>query len=338
MKRVLITGATGFVGVNLARRVLRDGHEIHLLVRRSRQSWRLDEIAADVRLHEADLEDREAVRRAVSEVKPDWVFHLAAYGAYPTQTDFERMGATNLTGSVTLLDACREIGVEAFVQTGSSSEYGYKDHPASEDELLQPNSHYAITKAAATHYGQFVARSTGLNAVTVRLYSVYGPYEEPARFIPTLIVHGLRGQLPPLVSPATARDFVYVDDAVDAMLRVAAAPPLPRGTVLNVCTGAQTTLASAVAIARQLMSIPASPVWSSMSARAWDTDVWVGSPSAAERELGWRARFDFETGLRHTIAWFRDNPERLAFYAARIRSARTHACRVETFLDTSSRS
>jgi dolichol-phosphate mannosyltransferase len=211
--------------------------------------------------------------------------------------------------------------VEAFVQTGSSSEYGYKDHPVSEDELLQPNSHYAITKAAATHYCQFVARSTGLNAVTVRLYSVYGPYEEPARLIPTLIVHGLRGQLPPLVSPTTARDFVYVDDAVDAILRVAAAPAVPRGTVLNVCTGAQTTLASAVAIARKLMSIPASPAWSSMSARSWDTDVWVGSPSAAEREIGWRARFDFETGMRHTMAWFRDNPERLAFYTSRILGA-----------------
>ena len=254
-------------------------------------------------------------------VKPDWVFHLAAYGAYPTQTDFERMVATNLTGSVTLLDACRECGVEAFVQAGSSSEYGYKDHPASEDELLQPNSHYAITKAAATYYCQFAARTTGVNAVTVRLYSVYGPYEEPARLIPTLIVHGLRGQLPPLVSPATARDFVYVDDAVDAMLLVAGARPVPRGTVLNVCSGSQTTLASAVAIARKLMRIPADPVWSSMRARSWDTDVWVGSPAAAEREIGWRARFDFETGMRHTTAWFRDNPERLAFYTSRIPGA-----------------
>lgn len=321
MKRVLITGGTGFVGANLARKVLRQDHETHLLVRHSRPSWRLDGIAADVSLHEADLEDRQAVRRVVEGVRPDWVFHLAAYGAYPTQTDFERMVATNLTGSIALLDACQRSGVEAFVQTGSSSEYGYKDHPVSEDELLQPNSHYAITKAAATHYCRFVARSTGLNAVTVRLYSVYGPYEEPARLIPTLIVHGLRGQLPPLVSPATARDFVYVDDAVDAILRVAAAPEVPRGTVLNVCTGAQTTLASAVAIARKLMSIPASPAWSSMSARSWDTDVWVGSPSAAEREIGWRARFDFETGLRHTIAWFRDNPEHLAFYTPRILGA-----------------
>jgi dolichol-phosphate mannosyltransferase len=318
MKRVLITGGTGFVGANLARRVLRDGHEIHLMVRPSRPFWRLDEIAADVRLHQADLEDREAVRSVVSEVKPDWVFHLAAYGAYPTQTGFERMVATNLTGSVALLDACRESEVEAFVQTGSSSEYGYKDHRASEDELLQPNSHYAITKAAATHYCQFAARTTGLNAVTLRLYSVYGPYEEPARFIPTLIVHGLRGRLPPLVSPSTARDFVYVEDAVDAMLRVAAAPPVERGTVLNVCSGSQTTLASAVAIARRLMQIPADPAWSSMSARSWDTDIWVGSPAAAEREIGWRARFDFETGMQHTIDWFRHHPEWLRFYAARI--------------------
>ena len=319
MKRVLITGGTGFVGANLARRVLREGHETHLLVRASHQSWRLDEIAAGVRLHQADLEDREAVRRVVGEARPDWVFHLAAYGAYPAQTNFERMVATNLAGTARLLDACQAAGVEAFVQTGSSSEYGYKDHPTGEDELLQPNSCYAVTKAAATHYCQLAARTTGLNAVTLRLYSVYGPYEEPVRLIPTLIVHGLRGQWPPLVSPATARDFVYVDDAVDALLRVAAAPPLPRGTVLNVCSGSQTTVESAVAIARKLMRIPADPVWSSMRPRSWDTGVWVGSPAAAEREIGWRARIGLETGMRQTFDWFRHHPEWLRFYSERTR-------------------
>jgi len=217
MKRVLITGGTGFVGANLARRVLRDGHEIHLLVRRSRQSWRLDEMAADVRLHEADLEDREAVRRVVSRVKPDWVFHLAAYGAYPAQTDFERMVAANLTGSVTLLEACQESGVEAFVQTGSSSEYGYKDHAPAETEWLEPNSHYAVSKAAATQFCRFTAQKTKTNIQTLRLYSVYGPYEEPTRLIPTVIRRALtQGDLPPLVNPTIARDFVYVDDTVNA--------------------------------------------------------------------------------------------------------------------------
>jgi nucleoside-diphosphate-sugar epimerase len=318
MKRVLITGGTGFVGANLARRVLRDGHETHLLVRDSHQSWRLDEIARHVRLHEGNLEDGEAIRRIVGEVKPDWVFHLAAYGAYSNQVGFERMLATNLTGCVMLLDASKETGVETFVHTGSSSEYGYKDHPASEDEVLEPDSHYAITKAAATHYCQFVARTTGLNAVTVRLYSIYGPYEEPTRLLPTLILHGLRGQLPPLVSPATARDFVYVDDAVDAMLGVAAAAAIPRGSVFNVCSGSQTTIEFAVETARRLMNIPATPVWSSMSARSWDTDVWVGSPAAMERAIGWRASCNFETGMQKMIDWFRENPKRLDFYSARV--------------------
>ena len=167
---------------------------------------------------------REQVRQAVHRIRPDWVFHLAAYGAYSSQTGFARMVDINLMGTVSLLDACTEIGVEAFIYTGSSSEYGYKDHPPREDELLEPNSHYAITKAAATHYCQFVARKPDVNAIAVRLYSIYGPYEEPTRLIPTLIAHGLRGTLPPLVSPATARDFVYVDDAVDALICLAQKP------------------------------------------------------------------------------------------------------------------
>jgi nucleoside-diphosphate-sugar epimerase len=217
MKRTLITGASGFVGANLARRLLYDGHEVHLLVRKSRQSWRLKEIESHCRLHEVDIQDREGVRRAACVIKPDWVFHLAAYGAYSSQTGIDRMVATNLTGCISVLDACVEARVEAFVQTGSSSEYGYKDHAAEEMELLQPNSHYAITKAAATHYCQFAARQANIHAVTVRLYSIYGPYEDPGRLVPTAIVYGLEGRLPPLASPGTARDFVYVDDCVEGL-------------------------------------------------------------------------------------------------------------------------
>ena len=298
MKRVLVTGASGFVGSNLVRHLLTDGHETHLLLRPSHQSWRLKEIAGDVRVHEADLEDGEGVRRVVMSARPDWVFHLAAYGAYPSQTRFQRMVSTNLLGCAALVDACAETGVEIFLHTGSSSEYGYKDHAPSEDEVLEPNSHYAITKAAATHYCQCVARARDLNAVTVRLYSIYGPFEEPSRLIPTLIRHGLRGTLPPLASPRIARDFVYVDDAVNAMLQVAAAPSIQRGAIYNICTGVQSTLSDVVAIVRKLMSISGEPVWSSMADRSWDTNCWVGSPQKIEREIGWRAQTTLEEGLK----------------------------------------
>jgi UDP-glucose 4-epimerase len=321
VKRVIVTGAGGFVGANLARRLLRDGHDIHLLVRHPGQSWRLQEIAGDVRLHEGDLQDRDGMRRIVSEVKPDWVFHLAAYGAYPTQTAVERMVNTNLMGSVTLLEACAETGIDAFVHTGSSSEYGYKDHPTVEDETLEPNSFYAITKAAATHYFQLIARQRNMHAVTVRLYSIYGPYEEPTRLIPTLIVHGLERRLPPLVSPQTARDFVYVDDAVEAMLQVASQNALPRGSIYNVCTGQQSSLEYVVSSARQILGIVEEPIWSSMPQRSWDTNAWVGSPAALESATGWRPRIDLPTGLEKTKAWFREKPQRLRFYASQIFSS-----------------
>jgi len=318
MKRILVTGASGFVGANLVRRLLKDGHDAHLLLRPSYQCWRLEEISADVHVHEADVEDVDGVRRVVTAAKPDWVFHLAAYGAYPSQTGLPRMVSTNLMGCAALVDACAETGVESFVHSGSSSEYGFKDHAAAEDEVLEPNSHYAITKAAATHYCQRTARERDLNAVTVRFYSIYGPFEEPGGLIPTLILHGLRGMLPSLASPRIARDFVYVDDAVDAMLRVAAARSISRGAVYNVCTGMESTLANVVAVARKVMDISAEPLWSSMPNRSWDTDRWVGSPVLMEREVGWRARTTLEEGLKQTVRWFEEHPELVRFYAARV--------------------
>jgi UDP-glucose 4-epimerase len=318
MKRVVITGASGFIGANLTRRLLREGHETHVLLRSSHQPWRLDEILDHVHGHEVALEDREAVSRAVREINPDWVFNLAAYGAYSSQIGIERMVSTNLLGCAALVDACAQVGVEAFVQTGSSSEYGYKDHAASEDERVQPNSHYAITKAAATHYCQLAARLHGLNIVTARLYSIYGPYEEPNRLIPTLVAYGTRGQFPPLVSPWIARDFVHVDDAVEAILQVATMKPARGGAVYNICSGMQSRLDSVVATVRKLMNINAEPVWANMQPRSWDTDTWLGSPDLMARQVGWRSKLDLEAGLRLTIDWFKANSKWLKFYSNRI--------------------
>lgn len=314
MKRVLLTGASGFVGANLARRLFSDGCRVHLLLRESYQHWRLQEISSECEILLGDIADRDAVRRAVFTAKPDWVFHLAAYGAYSSQVGFEKMLATNVTGCANLLDACIESGVGAFVQTGSSSEYGYQSHPTSEDDRLEPNSHYAITKAAATHYCQFTARQHNMHAVTARLYSIYGPYEEPTRFIPTLLMHALRGELPPLVSPETARDFVYVDDAVDALVRLASAEHLAPGAIYNVSSGMQSTIADVVRETRELLAVPAQPVWGQMAARAWDTGVWVGQANAIRQDTGWKAKTGLREGLSRTVAWLKSDAHRLQFY------------------------
>jgi nucleoside-diphosphate-sugar epimerase len=150
MKRVVITGGTGFVGASLARRLLADGHEIHLLVREDFTSWRIEAIRQHVYLHEVNFVDGQNLIRRIDEIRPDWVFHLATYGAYSYQTDLQRMVQTNIIGTMNLVEACVKTGFEAFVNTGSSSEYGFKKHAPSETESLEPNSYYAVTKASAT--------------------------------------------------------------------------------------------------------------------------------------------------------------------------------------------
>ena len=145
MRRAFVTGAGGFVGANLVRRLLRDGNEVHVLLREP-NSWRVDEIVKDLRIHLGDLRNAEQLTRTVEAVRPDWIFHLAAYGAYSWQTELSTMIETNITGTMNLLNAGLTAGFAAFVNAGSSSEYGFKHHAPSETEFLEPNSNYAVTK------------------------------------------------------------------------------------------------------------------------------------------------------------------------------------------------
>lgn len=307
MKRALVTGASGFVGANLARRLAGDGHQVHLLLRPDSQTWRLHGLDKSLRIHRLCLEDREAVSRVVREIKPEWIFHLAVSGAYSWQADPFQMIQSNVVGTMSLLDACLSAGFESFVNTGSSSEYGFKDHAPSETEVLEPNSYYSVTKACATHFCQYIARKHGLNVPTLRLYSVYGPYEEPRRLFPTLAVRGLAGRLPVLVDRSIARDYVYIDEAVEAYLLAATKPTDDPGAVYNVGTGIQTTIEQLVNIACQLLDIEDTPDWGSMPNRAWDSTNWVADNRKLIEKLGWESKVPVTDGFLQLVEWLRSN-------------------------------
>jgi dolichol-phosphate mannosyltransferase len=247
--------------------------------------------------------------------RPHWIFHLAAHGAYSWQRDQEAILRTNVLGTANLLEACLSVGFEVFVNTGSSSEYGSKDHAAREDEPLEPDSPYAVGKAAATMYCWQSARATGAPIVTLRLYSVYGPYEEPRRFIPQLVARGLEGNLPPLANPATARDFVYVDDVCEAYLRVAAGA-IVSGAIYNVGTGVQTNLGQAVEMARRVLKVDQEPSWRSMPDRSWDTSTWLADTSKLRENIGWSPPTGLESGLTRTADWMRGRPDLKERYRA----------------------
>lgn len=313
--RALVTGAGGFVGANLCRRLLRDGHEVHAAVRPGADAWRLEAIRRDIAIHELDLRDAAALRATLDSARADWLFHLAAHGAYSWQTDGTAILTTNTVASAQLVDLACARGFEAFVQAGSASEYGSKDRPAHEPERVDPKSAYAVSKAAATQYARAAALDRGAHVVTLRLCSAYGPWEEPHRLMPTLATLGLARRLPPFADPRTALDFVFVDDVCEAFVRTARATHLERGTVLNVGSGAQTSLAELVELARSELAIAERPRWSTMAARTWDTTAWAADCTLIRRRLGWRPRWSVADGFRVLVDWLTRDPSRRARYA-----------------------
>ncbi len=318
-KTVLVTGATGFIGANLVRTLLSEGHRVHVFIRLKSNLWRLKEILPKLSIHHVDLLNKNKVSKAVKEIKPQWIFHLATYGAYSYQNEFEEIFKTNVLGAIHLTEGALKQGFESFINVGSSSEYGLKNKPTEESDWLDPNSNYALTKAFATMLCRYRALSQKANFITLRAYSIYGPFEDPNRLIPTLLVKGLEGKFPPLVSKKTVRDFVYVDDFCNACLRAAAAKNLALGSFYNVGSQRQTTIEEAVQLTKKMFNIKRKPVWGSMKNRRWDTNIWISDSRLIKKDLGWQAKTSLVKGLGLMADWLVDNPQYLSFYQKALR-------------------
>lgn len=313
----LVTGAGGFVGAALCASLLAESLPVIGVVRPGEESWRLkDPSLAGLDIVRSDI-GSESFLGLVRELRPTRVFHLAAHGAYSWQTDAPNIVATNLTATIQLADTLARTGCcEAFVHTGSSSEYGFKNEPHRETDRIEPNSVYAVTKAAATNYLAHLRRTKALAAVTTRLFSIYGPFEDQSRLIPQVVVQALGGKLPPFASPEIARDFVYVDDAVRCLRAVAdaLATGTDTGEVVNVSSGVELTLRDVAALAQMVFPNVAPPTWGSYEARSWDTNKWCGDPSHTSRRIGWSATTSLADGLKYFADWIRHHELRGAYY------------------------
>lgn len=305
----LITGAAGFIGANVVRRLVAAGVEVHALLRAQSAPWRLAGIEGALHIHACSLLDEEALTAVVRRVKPRYIYHLATHGAYPTQTDADRIIRTNLLGTWNLLRACNQLDYALLVNTGSSSEYGFKDHAMRETDLVEPNSYYAVAKCAQSLLAGWVAHDEGRAIVTLRPFAVYGPYEEPSRLVPTLVRNCLTGRPLELVNPEIARDFIYIDDVLDAYLKTEELRRHP-GEVLNIGTGMQTSIGEIVETVLRVTGADVPLRWGAMPARPWDSAIWVADASKARRLLGWRARHTLEAGIRKTAEWMRPRLER----------------------------
>lgn len=311
--KILVAGACGFIGANLCRYFAARGASIVAVDGPSGSDWRLRDVPGIARV-KADLASSSDVRALMAREQPSVVINCAAYGAYSSQNDAERIYRVNFDAVRFLLDSAREVPrFRAFVQAGSSSEYGLNCAAPPEDAATLPDSDYAVSKIAATAATQFYASTHGVPAWVLRFYSVYGPYEDFSRLVPRLLLCAGKKAFPKLVDPTISRDFVFIDDvcrAVESVVEKAAS--LRPGEIYNIGTGVRSSLGELVALVRATFDVPAEPVWGTMPNRSWDHADWYSDPRKAKRDLHWAAATPLREGLLATMQWLDANPALVA--------------------------
>lgn len=304
MKKYLITGGAGFIGANLIRTLVKKSNTIiHIIEPPGANFWRLEDLKDKVQVHEINLINFAAINELVSSIKPDIIFHLASYGGLPTQKDQFMIYQVNLMGTVNLINACKSIGFECFVNTGSSSEYGKKEISMKEEDVLEPNSDYGVAKAAATQFCYKEALMNKLPIYTIRPFSVYGDYEAPTRLIPTVINKFLTKKPLQLSNPNNVRDFIYIDDMVAMYLAVA--HKKPNSTfVFNAGTGVQSSIKDVVQTVQTITQKTIEIQWQASTPRPWEPKAWQANTEIAVKNLAWSPNYDLLKGLKKTVAWF----------------------------------
>jgi dolichol-phosphate mannosyltransferase len=308
---ILIVGASGFIGSKLFYSLSKYRNDVFACSKNIKQSWRLNS-ADSSKMLSLDILDFDNLKNTIERIKPQTVFNLSAYGAYSRQIDTIRIHQTNYIGTLNLIRALMDSGCSAFVQAGSSSEYGLNCSGPDENGQLLPNSDYAASKVGASYLVKYYGKIHNFPAVNLRLYSIFGPWEERDRLIPVLITNGLQKKYPNLVDKDISRDFVYIDDCTNAFVKAAlTACRNNPGISVNVASGKKTTLEEVAKISQKLFNIEAAPSFGSMTNRKWDLSDWYGKASLAKEVLGWSYKTSFEEGLKLNIEWEKEASEKL---------------------------
>ena len=290
--KIAITGASGFVGSNLVKYFLKNNTVFALT--RNTKSWRLPSFNTVY----FDIKNRRKVIDTIRKIRPDVLIHCAIYGAYHFENNVDDVIETNIVGTLNVLDACKNVSL--FVNTGSSSEYGIRESVMNETNEVAPATNYAMSKALITN----LLQSKNMNAVTMRLFSVYGYYEEKHRLIPYLLYCSIKGQTAKLSNKNNVRDFVFIDDVVKAYeLAIQKHNKLDKGTIFNVGSGKQ------VAIKDVVNELDVDVEWDPAIREKEPDRVWQADISKIKKELGWKPEHALKEGLRKTKAWMKENIE-----------------------------
>ena len=307
MASYLVTGGAGFIGSHLSEELVRRGHRVRVADNLSTGKRRNLDHVSGVEFMEGDLADLSFATRVVEGM--DFVLHQAAIPSVPRSVkDPITSNRANIDATLNVLVAARDAGVKRLVFAGSSSEYGNTPTlPKREDMPTSPLSPYALQKVMGTEYCQMFTRLYGFETVVIRYFNVFGPRQDPSSpysgVISVFSTALIEGRQPTIYGDGgQTRDFTYVANVVDGVLRACTAPNAP-GEAINVACGIRISLNDLLAVMNGIVGTKLQAIYK--DERAGDVRDSQADISKAKELLGYTPIVPLEDGLRHTLEWCR---------------------------------
>ncbi|MDD3262621.1 MAG: NAD-dependent epimerase/dehydratase family protein, partial [Candidatus Absconditabacteria bacterium] len=268
--------------------------------------FRINDILNEINIYNVNFLDENEVNVNIEKIQPEIIFHLATAGAAVGKDPItiQELYNFNVLGTINLINACKKCGFEYFINTGSSSEYGQKDLPMNENDILEPNNDYGVTKASTSMYCKYIGEREKLPIYTFRLFSPYGYYEEKRRLIPTLILNYIHGIQPNLSTPNSVRDYIFIEDVVNYYLNIDKIIG-DFGGIYNIANGKQYSIGQIVEIIKKISNSDKEPIYGN-SIKQNEPKYRVSDNKKILATFGFK-QTSIEIGLQKIFEWFKKN-------------------------------
>ncbi len=297
MVKILITGAAGFIGANLTRKLIKTGNEINILIKEASNLWRINDIVSNCNVHKIDLKKIEDVKNVVKKINPELVYHCAGHGIYPSQKDSAEIFSTNILGTFNLLDAVSESNdLHRLINLGSFFEYS-----------TNPIDPYTISKITQTKLAEHFFQEKKMPITTLRVFTPYGRFDSPGRLICDLMLAIIRNKSVEIFSKYIKRDFIHIDDVLTS-LEIASQQSDISGEIIDIGTGNEISVEEIVSMSTQLSDNELVINWNDTKQREvdiLDENIFLGRQHT--QKLNWTPSTSLEDGLQRTIEWYKQN-------------------------------